>query len=139
MLQQTRVEAVKGYYSRFLEALPDVEALANAEEEQLMKLWEGLGYYSRARNLQKCARILMEHHQGQLPADYHLLQSLYSGCYCLHCFWASCACRGRQCFAGLQQMPGRLQGYYFTGNEKMGYNKADRSFRSTAARDFRGF
>ncbi|MCI8756067.1 MAG: A/G-specific adenine glycosylase [Oscillospiraceae bacterium] len=76
MLQQTRVEAVKGYYSRFLTALPDVEALANAEEEQLMKLWEGLGYYSRARNLQKCARILMEHHQGQLPADYHLLQSL---------------------------------------------------------------
>ena len=76
MLQQTRVEAVKGYYSRFLEALPDVKALADVEEDQLMKLWEGLGYYSRARNLQKCARILMERFQGQLPADYRLLQAL---------------------------------------------------------------
>lgn len=76
MLQQTRVEAVKGYYTRFLEALPDVKALADAEEDQLMKLWEGLGYYSRARNLQKCARILTERYQGQLPADYRLLQDL---------------------------------------------------------------
>ncbi|MBR5390355.1 MAG: A/G-specific adenine glycosylase [Clostridia bacterium] len=56
MLQQTRVEAVKNYYDRFLLALPDVLALANAPEEKLMKLWEGLGYYSRARNLQKAAK-----------------------------------------------------------------------------------
>ena len=52
MLQQTRVEAVIGYYERFLAALPDIRALADAPEDQLMKLWEGLGYYSRARNLQ---------------------------------------------------------------------------------------
>ena len=58
MLQQTRVAAVLGYYARFLTAFPTVEALAAAPEERLMKLWEGLGYYSRARNLQKTARIV---------------------------------------------------------------------------------
>ncbi len=56
MLQQTRVEAVKGYYARFLQAAPDVLALSDLPEEQLMKLWEGLGYYNRARNLHKCAK-----------------------------------------------------------------------------------
>ena len=56
MLQQTRVEAVKGYYNRFLKALPDVQSLAEAEEDQLLKLWEGLGYYNRVRNMQKAAR-----------------------------------------------------------------------------------
>lgn len=76
MLQQTRVEAVKPYYQRFLEALPDVAALANAPEEQLMKLWEGLGYYSRARNLQKAARQVMERHGGKLPPSYELLLDL---------------------------------------------------------------
>ena len=60
MLQQTRVEAVRGYYLRFLEALPDMEALACASEEKLLKLWEGLGYYSRARNLQKAAKTDFE-------------------------------------------------------------------------------
>lgn len=55
MLQQTRVAAVLGYYARFLEAFPSVEALASAPEDRLMKLWEGLGYYSRAKNLQKAA------------------------------------------------------------------------------------
>jgi A/G-specific adenine glycosylase len=58
MLQQTRVEAVKEYYARFLKALPDVFALAECSEGQLLKLWEGLGYYSRARNLQKTAKVL---------------------------------------------------------------------------------
>ena len=53
MLQQTRVEAVKSYYHRFLEALPDVKALAEAEEDQFLKLWEGLGYYNRVRNMKK--------------------------------------------------------------------------------------
>ena len=53
MLQQTRVEAVKPYFERFMQALPDVQALAQVEEDKLLKLWEGLGYYSRARNLQK--------------------------------------------------------------------------------------
>ena len=60
MLQQTRVEAVKGYYARFLEALPSVQALADCDEEQLLKLWEGLGYYNRARNLQKAAKMVAE-------------------------------------------------------------------------------
>ena len=60
MLQQTRVEAVKGYYARFLEALPTVAALADCDEELLLKLWEGLGYYNRARNLQKAAKIVAE-------------------------------------------------------------------------------
>ena len=70
MLQQTRVEAVKEYYARFLKALPDVEALAKAPEEVLLKLWEGLGYYSRVRNMQKTAKTVMEEYGGRLPSDY---------------------------------------------------------------------
>ena len=66
MLQQTRVEAVKGYYARFLQAAPDVFALAALPEDRLLKLWEGLGYYNRARNLQKCARLLAEQ-GGRFP------------------------------------------------------------------------
>ncbi|MCI8554481.1 MAG: A/G-specific adenine glycosylase [Clostridiales bacterium] len=76
MLQQTRIEAVLPYYDRFMKALPDVPALAAADEDTLMKLWEGLGYYSRARNLQKAARLLMERYGGQLPADYGALLTL---------------------------------------------------------------
>ena len=60
MLQQTRVEAVRGYYARFLTALPTVQALADCDEQQLLKLWEGLGYYNRARNLQKAAKIIAQ-------------------------------------------------------------------------------
>ncbi len=70
MLQQTRVEAAKGYYTRFLAALPTVEALAGAEDGQLLKLWEGLGYYSRARNLKKAAQAIMEQHGGVFPRAY---------------------------------------------------------------------
>lgn len=76
MLQQTRVEAVKGYYDCFLERLPDVAALADAEEEVLLKLWEGLGYYNRVRNMQKAARVLMEQYGGEMPADYEVIRSL---------------------------------------------------------------
>lgn len=76
MLQQTRVEAVKPYYARFLNALPDVYALANATEEQLLKLWEGLGYYSRVRNMQKAARAVVEQYDGLFPSDLQLLQKL---------------------------------------------------------------
>lgn len=76
MLQQTRIEAVKPYYARFMEELPDVQALAAVEEERLLKLWEGLGYYSRARNLKKCAVELVEHWNGRLPADYEALKRL---------------------------------------------------------------
>ena len=70
MLQQTRVEAVKGYYSRFLQALPTIADLANADDELLHKLWEGLGYYSRVRNLKKAAQVIMEQHGGVFPGEY---------------------------------------------------------------------
>lgn len=76
MLQQTRVSAALPYYERFLAALPDIPALAACEEEKLHKLWEGLGYYSRVRNLQKAARIVCEQYGGQLPADYDALRAL---------------------------------------------------------------
>jgi len=69
MLQQTRAEAVKPYYERFLAALPTVRALAEADGDRLLKLWEGLGYYSRARNLQKAARVVMEEYGGVIPAS----------------------------------------------------------------------
>lgn len=67
MLQQTRVEAVKEYYVRFLTELPTVYDLANCEESKLLKLWEGLGYYSRARNLQKTAKLVCENYDGKFP------------------------------------------------------------------------
>ena len=70
MLQQTRVEAVKGYYARFLAALPSVAALANCDDDALHKLWEGLGYYSRVRNLKKAAQAIMTDHAGQFPTQY---------------------------------------------------------------------
>ena len=76
MLQQTRAETVKPYFYRFLATLPTVEALANADEPTLLKLWEGLGYYSRVRNLQKAARAVMEHHGGVIPADFDALLKL---------------------------------------------------------------
>ena len=76
MLQQTRVEAVKGYFTRFREALPDAFAIAACPEDRLMKLWEGLGYYNRARNLQKCAEVLVRDYGGKLPADHALLLRL---------------------------------------------------------------
>lgn len=68
MLQQTRVEAVKAYYARFLETLPDIAALAAAEEDVYLKLWEGLGYYSRVRNLHKAAVMVMEEYGGVMPS-----------------------------------------------------------------------
>lgn len=76
MLQQTRVEAVKPYYARFLDAFPTVRDLAGAPEERLLKLWEGLGYYSRARNLQKAARVIVNDYGGKMPADEDLLRKL---------------------------------------------------------------
>jgi len=70
MLQQTRVETVKGYYARFLEWFPTVAALASAPQEQVLKAWEGLGYYSRARNLQKAAQVIMNEYGGVFPSAY---------------------------------------------------------------------
>ena len=76
MLQQTRVEAVKPYFERFTTALPDVAALAECPEDELLKLWEGLGYYNRVRNMQKAAIQVMEEYAGVLPAEYDELLKL---------------------------------------------------------------
>ncbi|MDR2043977.1 MAG: A/G-specific adenine glycosylase [Clostridium sp.] len=76
MLQQTRVEAVKPYFERFMKRLPDIASLSGVEEEVLLKLWEGLGYYNRARNLRQAAIQVMERHGGRLPADYEQLLRL---------------------------------------------------------------
>lgn len=76
MLQQTRVEAVLGYYERFTSALPTVTDLALCPEDRLLKLWEGLGYYSRAINMQKAARIVCESYAGQMPASAAALMKL---------------------------------------------------------------
>ena len=76
MLQQTRVEAVKGYYTRFLKELPTISALAQCDDEKLHKLWEGLGYYSRVRNLKKAAREIMERYGGVFPEDFSEISSL---------------------------------------------------------------
>lgn len=70
ILQQTRVDQGLGYYRRFLEAFPNVDALARASEDEVLKLWQGLGYYSRARNLHQAAREIMAERGGALPEDY---------------------------------------------------------------------
>ncbi len=76
MLQQTRVEAVKPYFKRFMEQLPDINSLAVAEEQMLLKLWEGLGYYNRVRNLQKAAQQIVEQYGGEMPGEYEELLKL---------------------------------------------------------------
>ena len=76
MLQQTRVEAVKGYYARFRAELPDIGALAGVSEERLLKLWEGLGYYNRAKNLKRAAGVVLEQYGGQMPESYEELLKL---------------------------------------------------------------
>lgn len=76
MLQQTRVEAVKPYYARFLNAFPTIAELANAKEDVLLKMWEGLGYYNRVRNMQKAALQMMEKYQGEFPKDYESIRNL---------------------------------------------------------------
>ena len=76
MLQQTRVEAVKPYYERFLKELPDVKTLAEVPEDRLLKLWEGLGYYNRARNLKEAACQIMEKYGGCFPETYEEIRSL---------------------------------------------------------------
>ena len=76
MLQQTRIEAVISYFLRFKKEVPDIDALADIDEEKLLRLWEGLGYYSRARNLKKCAQILKERYQSGIPESYNELLAL---------------------------------------------------------------
>lgn len=92
MLQQTRVEAVKGYYDRFMKEIPDIETLSKISEEKLLKLWEGLGYYNRARNLQKAAICIMEKYNGIFPMHYEEVLGLpgigeyTAGAICSICF-----------------------------------------------------
>ena len=76
MLQQTRVDTVIPYYHRFLETFPTIESLANAQEEELLKVWEGLGYYSRVRNMQKAAIQIMEEFGGEFPSTIEEIQTL---------------------------------------------------------------
>ena len=92
MLQQTRVEAVKGYYARFLSELPTIRALADCPPDRLTKLWEGLGYYSRVWNLQKAAKVIMDEHGGAFPETYEAVRALpgvgdyTAGAICSICF-----------------------------------------------------
>ena len=92
MLQQTRVEAVKGYYARFLVELPDIPSLAACDPDRLHKLWEGLGYYSRVRNLQKAAQQIVSDYGGAFPTDYDKIRALpgigdyTAGAICSICF-----------------------------------------------------
>ncbi len=76
MLQQTQVVTVIDYYNRFIKRFNDIRSLAEAEEQEVLKYWEGLGYYSRARNLHKCARMIVEHYEGIFPRDYKQLLKL---------------------------------------------------------------
>lgn len=76
MLQQTRVEAVKPYFYRFIEELPTIKSLANASDDQLHKLWQGLGYYNRVKNMKRCANICAIQYNGNLPSNYDELLTL---------------------------------------------------------------
>lgn len=76
MLQQTRIEAVKKYYTRFMKELPTIQHLAKVSDEKLLKLWEGLGYYNRAKNLKKAAIQIEENYKGQMPTSYAELLNL---------------------------------------------------------------
>lgn len=76
MLQQTRIEAVIGYYDRFIKRLPSIQDLAQINDDELLKLWEGLGYYTRARNLKKAAIMIMEEYDGIFPNTFEQIMSL---------------------------------------------------------------
>src|SRR5438552_2719593 len=76
MLQQTQVKTVLPYWERWMQALPDIESLAKARTETIHKLWEGLGYYTRVRNLQKAAQVIMEIHGGRFPRDFEAVLAL---------------------------------------------------------------
>ncbi|OYT96117.1 MAG: A/G-specific adenine glycosylase, partial [Pseudomonas sp. PGPPP3] len=76
MLQQTQVSTVLGYFGRFMDALPNVQALAAAPVDEVLHLWTGLGYYTRARNLQKTAQIVVAEHGGEFPASVTQLTEL---------------------------------------------------------------
>ena len=76
MLQQTQVNTVIPYYKRWMDRFPNIEELASASEEEVLKLWEGLGYYSRARNIYKSAGLIQTQFNGKLPDNYYALEKL---------------------------------------------------------------
>ncbi len=76
MLQQTQMERVTPFFERWLRQFPDIHTLAGADEDLVLKCWEGLGYYSRARNIHKCARIIVDEHEGLIPRDQKSLLAL---------------------------------------------------------------
>lgn len=76
MLQQTQMDRGVEYFRRWIARFPDVTAVAEAEEQEILKLWEGLGYYARARNLHRAAKVMKEHHAGSIPCDYQTLRAL---------------------------------------------------------------
>lgn len=122
MLQQTRVEAVIPYFERFLAALPDIRALAEADEELLLKLWEGLGYYSRVRNLQKAAKIIATQHGGEFPSGFSGIRALpgigdyTAGAIASIAFEQPVPVRRRQCSARPLPFSGEPSGYHETEN-----------------------
>ena len=80
MLQQTQIQTVIPYYARWLKAFPNMKSLASAPQDKVLKLWEGLGYYSRARNLHKAARVIVKKFEGKIPQELDELQSLRAFC-----------------------------------------------------------
>ncbi len=76
MLQQTRIAAAEGYYHRFLERFPNIQSLADASLDEVLKLWEGLGYYARARNLHRLAQVVVKEHEGNFPTSAEALQAM---------------------------------------------------------------
>src|SRR5258708_12710917 len=76
MLQQTQVKTVIPYWERWMRALPRISSLAKASPQRVLKLWAGLGYYGRARNLQRAARIILERHTGKFPQEFDLVLAL---------------------------------------------------------------
>ena len=76
ILQQTRIQQGWDYYLRFIKAFPDVKALAEADEEQVLRVWQGLGYYSRARNMHAAAQSVMREHEGKFPSSYQQVRQL---------------------------------------------------------------
>ena len=87
MLQQTRVEAVKPYYANFMGKFPTLEALANADDEEVLKAWEGLGYYSRARNLHAAVKEVKEVYGGVVPSDVKKIEKLKGGTIYKRCYF----------------------------------------------------
>ena len=94
MLQQTRVEAVKPYFQRFITELPDIQSLAECPEEKLLKLWEGLGYYNRVRNMQEAAKTVKDEYNGVKGN-----RKLYSRCHCIDRIWGKGSGCRRECTA----------------------------------------